>query len=644
MFLSLISLSQNTYYVQNYVNNANASDMNMGTDINFPWATWQRAFNTAEPGDTVYFREGTWYAKEDEVIRLNPDSGNGNYGTYSDPIHFFNFPGEKPILDCTNHTNTGSSFDVRNTVNIKFRGLTVQNQKQSLRNQWVASMVFQNNKNLSLDQIVCRDGGGYGIWILGFDTLHVINCDSYNHFDENDDDPGNTADGFMIGSGTITPDSSNVMYFHGNRAWGNSDDAFELSPACQVYIYNNWAFCNGNRAGLNKGGGGFKLKHGYQRVDKRHIYNNLVAFCEGSGFAEVNLHELLLGPVMSFSNNTVYKCEIGFSRGFGGFDPEKSGSITLDIFKNNLVYNSEIGENFDQIYLAGSGNPPINVLQTNNTWQFKNKLPWWEYNDTVKWAYTNKEDQFLKLPNDSAQCMAILGVIRNQDGSLPDLNGYFDLSATSELIDAGIDIGLGFNGTGPDIGAFECPTVPDGTNKYPLVEIVSPPDKTKLLKGNIKIDVITIDPDGSIAKVEFYYNDTIKIGEDDEFPWSLSWDNAPIGKSSIRVKAIDNRGASATSRRINITVRPNFKSFENSNEAIIFPNPVNDYFNIFLSEPLKRTTNVKILSYNGTEVYSGKMMSEEITKQFDIIGLKPGLYVLMLYASNILLTIKFIKL
>ena len=43
---------------------------------------------------------------------------------------------------------------------------------------------------------------------------------------------------------------------------------------------------------------------------------------------------------------------------------------------------------------------------------------------------------------------------RKPNGSLPDIR-YLHLSATSDLIDKGVDIGMPFNGSGPDIGAFE---------------------------------------------------------------------------------------------------------------------------------------------------------------------------------------------
>ena len=59
------------------------------------------------------------------------------------------------------------------------------------------------------------------------------------------------------------------------------------------------------------------------------------------------------------------------------------------------------------------------------------------------------------MPSSLTQCNSILNAARKADGSLPDLNGYFQLAEGSDLIDAGTDVGLAYEGTAPDLGAFE---------------------------------------------------------------------------------------------------------------------------------------------------------------------------------------------
>ena len=43
---------------------------------------------------------------------------------------------------------------------------------------------------------------------------------------------------------------------------------------------------------------------------------------------------------------------------------------------------------------------------------------------------------------------------RKSDGSLPDID-YFKLVPASDLRNAGIDLGLPYNGSAPDLGPFE---------------------------------------------------------------------------------------------------------------------------------------------------------------------------------------------
>ena len=45
---------------------------------------------------------------------------------------------------------------------------------------------------------------------------------------------------------------------------------------------------------------------------------------------------------------------------------------------------------------------------------------------------------------------------RGPDGSLPTIS-FMHLAADSDLINAGVDVGLPFNGSAPDLGCFETP-------------------------------------------------------------------------------------------------------------------------------------------------------------------------------------------
>ena len=69
----------------------------------------------------------------------------------------------------------------------------------------------------------------------------------------------------------------------------------------------------------------------------------------------------------------------------------------------------------------------------------------------------------------------------------------------------------------------------------------------------VQMEGTASDPDGTIAKVEFYVANT-KIGEDTTAPYSFLWRNAPAGSHSLSVEAVDNVGARTRSAAIAITV------------------------------------------------------------------------------------------
>ncbi|WP_165821953.1 Ig-like domain-containing protein [Hymenobacter edaphi] len=61
------------------------------------------------------------------------------------------------------------------------------------------------------------------------------------------------------------------------------------------------------------------------------------------------------------------------------------------------------------------------------------------------------------------------------------------------------------------------------------------------------------DPDGTIAKVEFF-NGTTKLGEDTSAPYSLNYTPTATGTLALTAKATDNAGGTATSTAVNVTV------------------------------------------------------------------------------------------
>ena len=134
-----------------------------------PWATWQKAFDAARAGDTVYFRGGIWYPTTYAIH--DPSSGHGYNGTYSNPICFFNYPGEEPIFDASNFSGGGGlTILIDYSTYLKFRGLTIRNHRQ-VGGETVVGMYMSNAGSLHLERVTSHDEGGHGFQAYGYDTL-----------------------------------------------------------------------------------------------------------------------------------------------------------------------------------------------------------------------------------------------------------------------------------------------------------------------------------------------------------------------------------------------------------------------------------------------------------------------------------------
>lgn len=103
--------------------------------------------------------------------------------------------------------------------------------------------------------------------------------------------------------------------------------------------------------------------------------------------------------------------------------------------------------------------------------------------------------------------------------------------------------------------AISSPVFISGTaNTAPVVTITSPFNGAQFNEGNpINIVATASDPDGTVAKVEFYQGIT-KLGEDPSAPYEYSWTQATAGTYSLTAKAFDNLGASTVSATVAVTV------------------------------------------------------------------------------------------
>ena len=464
LFISLV-LRAETYYVAP----TGGSDSNAGTNINAPWATWQKAFETAQAGDTVYFRGGVWYPTDfavgnsvtfiatRQVPEVYEGSLYGHNGTAENPICFFAYPqdyevGNHPILDCSMVDTVGHTFNTGFGITFAeyhhYKGLSIRNVYQPTNGNiacgigadFCSNMIFEN---MTVSYV---GGRGYTYWsVNGYygitsDTVRYINCDVHDCFDALSEDPGNGADGWKCNT-----EPGAYMYFEGCRAWRCADDGFDPSGSGTIVFKSCWSFAQGFPGVLD--GNGFKSGGVLDSITlpTRIYLNNISAFNYRDGYYDLEFEGLYRNN-SRFYNNISYKNDIGIA-----ISDNVSKPNSLSIFRNNIIYETT---GLDAAQRPHNLDVYCYYTETNNTWDYGNlgSIPRWIPTDTV----TVTDADFVSVDSTG------LSGPRKIDGSLPDIN-FLKLAEGSDLIDAGVQIPssddvdflLDYSGSAPDIGYSE---------------------------------------------------------------------------------------------------------------------------------------------------------------------------------------------
>lgn len=605
-----------TYYVAPATATPAGDDSNSGT-IDEPWATFTKAISIAMPGDTVYFRGGTYFV--DYHIQILPESSLGHNGTAIAPINYSNYENEIPIFDFASKMPEGSEIrgiTLWRAKYIHFRGLVFRNIRQRFDNTSAIGFYALDCENLTFTNNVAHNIGGHGFKTHNGNNIHYLNCDAFNCCDTLNfiNGPGNTAAGFSATSDNTTTGMS--VYYDGCRAWNISDDGFDGNNEGLLQYDNCWAWRTGLKYFFDwppprwdgakySTGSGFKFGFEDTEHPVRIVRNCIAAYCAYIGF-----HDNASNKVKSeqyYYNNFSYK------NGVWGYMAWNS----LDVFGKVITYHNNIAFNNG----SGSLYDMVECINSHNSW------------DTE--GISVDDDSFLSLDT------ADLRLPRNLDGSLPDIN-FGKLSFNSNLINAGIDVGQKYMGNAPDIGAFETRQQEDG-NFFPYISISAPKSgETFSAPGPIILKTSYSDPDGTVQSVEFF-NDTTKIGEITPPEDSLIWNNASAGYSSLYAVATDNDGASTVSARIYIKIVPSEYTYNAKENILLYPNPNNGIFKIVLNSPLETNSVITITSSTGSIICSNIMTREELSKDFNLSLIKPGIYILSLAGDEIIETKKFIK-
>ena len=290
---------------------------------------------------------------------------------------------------------------------------------------WSGFRVANSNNNIFEALDIHNNGHGMAI-VLNSDNNTILNCDFHDNQDPLSPSPYGNADGFEVAYNSNV-DAVNII--KGCRSWNNSDDGFDLwKNEGKVIINNCWSWHNGYREdGVTEGGNGngFKL-----------------------GSTDIVNHSAILRVL---TNN------IAASNRMGG------------VIGNGLQANAQVYNNFAYHNgPAGGWIGGINFIlpQENSTAFFvKNNIAFRNLNEEARLqildnVYNNSWNEGIIVNESDFVSLDIMQLMqpRKADGGLPDIT-FGHLAADSDLIDAGVDVGLPYSGSAPDIGAFEYPSI-----------------------------------------------------------------------------------------------------------------------------------------------------------------------------------------
>ncbi len=602
---SIISSTQvsafNTYYIS-----PTGSNSASGT-ISAPWGLTKLESITLNPGDIVYLRGGIYTSTKgaSAYVHLNIHDQHGASGNM---ITIANYPGEVPIFDLYNvgfPTNANPwGVILANSTYVDLKGLVIRNLRQAHSGTTGLGIsrgfLISNSDNNTVEQLNVYNIAGTGFNVENSNNNLILNNDSHHNGEGYDTGYGawNTGDGFSVGTGG---DTSTGNTFKGNRMYLNSDDgidSFDWAGSKITYI-GNWSFWNGVKPWKNNidvpvdaanttsttptasmtpggwsniinylystpawAGEGFKLgghnpslpNIGDPNSLRKFVYNNVSFENTGGGFQEnmdaVYAHKMQLVNNIAWGNG---------NDGFGFGAGRSSNPSIAHIFMNNIAWNNNRGDSggdfvFDGINGTSTTNGTSVPSISTNYWHTQYQL-----------NFGNLQSTSFQIAASDFQSLDSTGVDgpRQADGSLPNLP-FLKLSATSKFIDKGTIINnlngvtIPFNGTKPDLGAYEYGT---SDTFAPTTSLTSPTTGTTVLGTTQQVAANATDNVG-VTKVEFYIDGTTTLlnctpNPDTTSPYLCIWNTTTVsnGTHTITSKAYDAAGNSGISSVVSVNVQ-----------------------------------------------------------------------------------------
>ena len=413
IFIALFILISNFAAATTYYISPNGSDSNSGT-ISSPFFTLNKAWTVIKAGDIIYARGGVYRFNTRQTL-------TGKNGTASDTIRIWAYPGEKPVFTKSSSYVTPGwpvSLIYLDADYTHWKNIEISHYKQKTSALWYAMAVLGSNHNKFERLNSHHNGHGMVIRDESSNNL-VLNSDFHHNYDPLTGDSYGDGDGLEVAYASSTSAKNTIR---GCRFYYNSDDGLDLwNHNGHVIIENCWAWGNGYREDrVTKGGDGGGLKFGSTSVSSPTEVKRTVSNCVSVYNRTRGYNQNAANCKFVFYNNIAYKNNWGFV--FPSYN-------LANVFRNNVSYGNTT-ENWNGTY--------TNSIKDHNSYDPS-------FQPTGR-TVSSSDYQSLDTTG--------LAWPRKNDGSLPDIK-FLQLASGSDLIDAGVNVGLAFAGSAPDIGPFE---------------------------------------------------------------------------------------------------------------------------------------------------------------------------------------------
>ncbi|MDP3986115.1 MAG: Ig-like domain-containing protein [Candidatus Veblenbacteria bacterium] len=175
-------------------------------------------------------------------------------------------------------------------------------------------------------------------------------------------------------------------------------------------------------------------------------------------------------------------------------------------------------------------------------------------------------------------------------------------------------------------------------NQPPIVSLTSPTNNFSSPAGtNLTIGASASDPDGTVAKVEFFVG-PVKIGEDTSSPYSATWVGPSVGAGYIiTARATDNLGATTTSPSIVVVITATTPT--NQPPLVSVTSPVNGYSSVAGTNiPITATASDPDGTVSKVEFFVGPVkIGEDTTSPYSATWVGPSVgagYILTAKATD----------